>query len=214
MRMGGRRLGFTLPELMISVLIVGLIATAASVDLRASQYHDELRTATRVLAADLRSLQSQALTGRNVAVCNDAGGVSVICEANTALCAAGSACAMAPPGALGLTLNVGSSTYLLFADVDAAKSGGTLSDVTEILETHNFALLGSPRVVIHALRIPASVGSATVAFSRQNGVTGINGCFAPACSSPSVVRIELQHSKTGDISTIEVDAVTGRVSAP
>ena len=208
------RSGFTLPELMISVLIVGLIATAASVDLRASQYNDELRTATRVLAADLRSLQSQALTGRNVAMCNDAGGFLVLCETSTALCAAGSACTMAPPSALGLTLGVGSSTYAFFADVDPAKSGGTLSDATEMLTTRDFALLGSPRVVIHGLRIPASVGTASVAFSRQNGTMGLSGCFAPSCTAPSLLIIELRHSKTGTINTIEVDAVTGRISAP
>lgn len=54
-------LGFTLIELIISISILTLISTAAVFSLRSTRQTEELATAARLLASDVRNVQARVL---------------------------------------------------------------------------------------------------------------------------------------------------------
>lgn len=207
-------------ELMISIVILVLISTATLFSLRSTRERDELNTAARLLASDIRNVQQRALTGRNVLSCDGPTGVKRVCGADAiveASCAG--PCAPSTPPRVGVSLAAGSETYDLFADVGGAdwrKTGDT-----EVFIRRNLNPIGGSKVEIlrlayEGLDLPP-VPKADIAVGRQSGAMRIDACGdpgLPACAptEPKGLVIELQHRTTGDTAVIEVNAVTGRVS--
>ena len=198
---------------MVSIVILGLISTAAIIDLGTTRQKDQLDTAVRLVAADLRSLQDRALTGQNILSCPQ-GSSSVVCELDRSSCDDPANCTEHPPSAVGFHAMKGttSTRYDLFADVDPAKADGK-EDPTEIFLTRDLAQNGAPNVVISDLVASAgSVPSVDVAFQRQNGEMGINGCFEPACTSSVTLRILLRQVQSNEVREVDLNSITGRIS--
>jgi len=58
------RNGFTLTELLVVILIVGMLATIVIIDFRRGKMRDDLRYSAQQLAASLQEAQNLAMTGR------------------------------------------------------------------------------------------------------------------------------------------------------
>lgn len=201
--------GFSFAEAMTSVAIIGIIATITVFDLRTSQRNDELNNGIRVVASDLRSLQSRALSATNFKSCTAVSdGKKIVCESSTTGCVAGT-CVQAPPSSVGARFTAGSSTYDLFAEVELSKYDARETDATEVFMQRKLALSGAPNVTIFAL---SDTNPSDVVFFRQNGNMQINACNPWVCPSPQNLTVTLKHSITGKTKTVYMDTGTGRIS--
>jgi hypothetical protein len=202
---------------MVSVFILGLISTAAIMDLTVTRRKDQLDTAVRLVASDLRSLQDRALNGQNVLSCIKSGSVPplwLVCETDISSCQPGS-CGEHPPSAVGFHAIKGatSTRYDLFADVDATKADWKETDATEVFLTRDLAQNGAPNVAIDDLITSGSLSSVDVAFQRQNGDMGINGCFSLSTPcTPVTLRILLRQTQSNEVREVDLNSITGRVS--
>lgn len=204
--------GFSLPELLVSIAIVTLISTIAVVNLYSSQRKEELVTAQRVLAADIRAIQSRALSAQNVKTCVSAG-KNITCETSTALCDIPANCQPAPPYANGMFFHAGSAAYPFFADVDVTgKDGMDTSGANEEYFTRSFSAVNAPNVQITSLVAAGlSVPDVNVSFDRQNGKMSIFPCTL-VCAPVTTLTITMTQTQSGDTKTISLNAITGRVS--
>ncbi|MBU0540462.1 type II secretion system GspH family protein [Patescibacteria group bacterium] len=208
--------GFTLIELMISISILTLISTATVFSLRSTRQSEELATAARLLASDVRNIQARALAANNVKICDIAGGKRV-CEAeNPSTTDCVGVCAPEPASRYGITFDKDSGSYALFVDLN--QSDWRLSSEDEIVLRRNLNPLGGDKVTITELMIDTgSLTEASMAVSRQNGIMRIEACGEsglPACSpvEPKILNITLQHQQSGKTAVVEINSQSGRVS--
>ncbi|MBI4139158.1 type II secretion system protein [Candidatus Uhrbacteria bacterium] len=211
-----KRSGFTLVELLISISILTLISAATVFSLRGTRQNEELHTAARLLAGDVRNVQARALAARNVLTCDTVGGTRVCEQENPSAEACISPCVQEPPPKFGLSIAAGASAYELFADVDVSEWRRT-SD-REILLQRILNPFGSDTIRVDAISTElGATASGEIAVERQNGQMRINACGEPgqpACapSEPQSMTIRLRHQDTGKTADVEVNAITGRVS--
>lgn len=202
---------FTVIELLIGISIVVLLATITVFELRTSKRSDELKTATRQFAADLRAAQSNALAAKSVKACETAASDLAVCEFDTASCGV-NPCEDRIPAAYGVFVTTGTSTYSIFTDINPVS--GTdfrYTDSGEVYESHNLLLLGSQDVVIEQIfSSSTAVASASVSFMRQNGKVRINNSATPP--EPAIIRFILKHTITNKTAEVQVNSVTGRIS--
>ncbi|MBI5655152.1 type II secretion system protein [Candidatus Uhrbacteria bacterium] len=201
--------GFTFTEAMISVAILGIIATAAGYSLRTSQYRDQLRSAGRVVAADLRSLQARAIAGSNIKFCTIAG-QKAVCENSSAACT--DACTAVAPAGVGMRLNKNATAYDLFAKYDPNTTDWRESNAGEIFMTRDLVRSGALNVTISNLQGMVMFNTVDVAFQRQNGNMLIDVCPV-GCTNQNFMNITLTHSKlpTQPL-TVSMNKLTGRIS--
>ncbi|MBE7525580.1 hypothetical protein HS096_04320 [candidate division WWE3 bacterium] len=215
--------GFTLAELMVSIAILIIISLAVAGDITRTRFQEELNSSARLLLGTLRDTQAQALAVKGVKTCLEDGGTRRVCETGTAGCAAGTCPDITAPYAVGVTLNVSATGVSVFADVDAAfNDRRELANTRELVRADAFLTgnTGSRYVTVNALRSgPVNFSSATVTFERQNGRMRINACDdppgAPSCAGspePTTLEIDLIHSRTNQIKTIRLNAITGKIS--
>jgi type II secretory pathway pseudopilin PulG len=197
-------------ELLVSILILGLISVATVTNLRSSQQADQLATAARIVAADLRAEQDAALTAQSIKTCTNGVSAKIVCEGGTSSCVG--ACTSLPPFGTGLHFMKASSTYDVFADVDQTKNDWKETDASEIVQTRSLSLVGAPNVIVSDLITSSTQSSIDVAFQRQNGTMGIAGCFIGSCVSPVTLRIILKHTVSNQTAEVDLNSVTGRVS--
>ena len=203
------RAGFSLIEMMASIVILGIISVATISTLRVSQQKDELNNAVRIVAGDLRSLQSRALSTDNVKSCVS-GGKQIVCETNASACGA-SPCVPIPPAGFGMAVVAGTSAYDLFAEVEPTTLDWKKTNANEVFLTRDFAKSGGTNVVISSLT--GGYPSTNVSFQRQNGSMVIDGCDVSAgCAVTTTMNIVLRHTALGDTKTIQLNAYTGRIS--
>lgn len=199
---------------MVSIAILGILSVVVVMDLNSGKRREELVAGSRVLAADLRSLQTRALTAQNVKTCQVAL-KNIVCEDSAVAATCGTPCAPAPPYGVGMHVLAGGTAYTLFADVDStANDWMETPGANETFFSRSLGLAGATNVTILDITAPGPVvvPQAHIAFERQNGRMHINPCAAgPACEVPSL-SIRLRHDKTGDIKTVTMNAATGRVS--
>lgn len=189
----------------MSVAVLAIISTISVYSLNTSRSKEEIRTAQRVLAADLRSLQARALNAQNILFCTTSTGKKMVCEADTALCA--DACTQVPPAGVGAYLTEGATTYLFYAKYDPATTNWKWAGNSETFLVRDLAKSGASNVEISGF----SVGTtAHIAFQRQNGGMKINAC-PTTCTNDSTLTISLRHVKTGDVKTVTVYTLTGRI---
>ncbi len=202
---------FTVIELLIGISIVVLLATITVFELRTSKRSDELKTATRQFAADLRLAQSWALAAKSVEACETASSDLAVCEFGTAVCG-GNPCEDKIPSAFGVYAAAGTSTYTIFVDINPM-TGTDLryTDSGEVYQKHNLLLLGSEDVILEQIYSSStSVTSASVSFMRQNGKVRIHNSTTPP--EPAIIRFILKHIVTSQTAEIQVNSVTGRIS--
>jgi type II secretory pathway pseudopilin PulG len=205
-----RQKGFSYGEALVSIAILGLIAVAATYSLRTGRMRDELNTAKRVLAGDLRSLQSRALSAQNLMWCADVLGQMVICEDSTAACVVPASCAAAAPAGVGMRLATDQTSYEFFGKYDPNTSDWRKSGAHEVFLTRDLLKSGAQNVKITALQGSAAFEQIDVAFQRQNGDMRINAC--PACSEQTALTITLTHQLSGKTATVSLNAYTGKIS--
>jgi len=208
------RRGFTFVEAMVSIAVLGIIATISTYSLSASSRTDQLNTAARVLAADLRSVQSQALTAANIKTCPDPTGIPVVCEASDLVCPILAQCLPSPPPAIGIHLVSGQRSYAFFADVRPATNDWVYTTSSEEYLTRSLDKAGALDVIISA--VSSTTGSASpsdVVFERQNGSMVLNGCrISQGCNIVTSLIITLKHTRSLATKTVSVNAYTGRIS--
>ncbi len=203
-----KRDGFTLIEVMVSVTIMGIIATIAFFSLTTSQRTDQLNTAARVVEADLRSAQSRALTAENIKTCTDNIGLKKSCEISTVGCT--DACVPAPPAGIGIRFVPGKDRYTTFAEVEPSTNDWRYSGTREDVFTRVLAAAGAPNVIVSAV---SGSSTADIAFKRQNGSMVIDGCdLSQGTCTPVSLTITLKHTKLNVTRTVSVNAITGRIS--
>ena len=199
---------------MLSITILGLLSVIVVLDLNAGKRREELQAGVRVLAADLRSLQTRALTAQNIKTCFVML-KNIVCELSASACSSGAtSCTPIPPYGVGLHLTKGGMMYTLFADVDSSRNDWQeTAGANEVFFTRNLAFSGASNVTISDLFSPVPVSSPEVhvAFERQNGNMHINPCSGTPCEA-AVLTIRLRHSKSGDTKDVTITKATGRIS--
>ena len=205
--------GFSLMEMLISISIVALLALTSVFLLKSSQENDELNTAARQLAGDIRSMQSRALASQNVKTCTNASSETQLCEDSIAGCAG--ACTAANSYGFGIHIYSASSTYVAYADITPAAPDYKYTKNTEKLFSRTLAILGSATVYVKSITSTDSLGvqttqtGADIDFTRQTGkmrLVGLGG------SEPVLLIILLEHKTSKRQVTVEINRVTGRVS--
>ena len=210
-----KRPGFSMVEALISISILGLIAVMSIVNFSSSQRTEELNTAARVFAADLRSAQSRALSGGNVRMCPAipaAGSSLAACEDGASNCANPVECQLQAPEGIGLRVVAGQSEYDQYIVLGAESGEWRMTHAAMAFTRRDLARNGAPRVSVSAIDAGgAPRASADIAFGRQNGAMHVDECAACA-PPPNVVTVTLQHSQTGRTKTVILNRLTGRVS--
>ncbi len=205
--------GFTLSEVMISIAIVGIISVAAFYSLRQGRMNDELNTAVRVVASDLRNVQSRALTAQNVKFCEDTStptAKNIVCENSTALCQTPVVCTAVPPAGVGVHLTKAGSGYDFYAKYDPGTTDWREVDPGEVFFTRSLATAGASNVKISKLGT-ADMSALDVAFQRQNGNMLIDACPA-GCTNLTTITITLQHKVSLKTASVSLNTITGRIS--
>lgn len=211
--------GFTFIELIVSVTILMLISTATVFSLRTTKENEELRTAARLLAGDIRSIQARALAARTVLQCPIAGGRTRICENdNPSELPCTGACSASSPPRFGIALDAGFGAYSTYADVDPLD--GVYTNLEERLAYRELQPLAASTVLVQELRTENGPEDASfIVASRQSGAMRIDPCgdpgfFACLVTEPRTLSIVLRHARSGKELTVDVNAITGRVSVP
>lgn len=194
---------------MISVAILGIIATAASFSLRTSQYRDQLRTAARVVASDLRSLQARALAASNIKFCHDILGRNIVCENSEGSCM--DTCTAIAPAGVGIRLTKDGTAYDLFAKRDPSTTDWRESYAEEKFLTRDLAASGAQNVTVSSLQAMVPFTIVDVAFQRQNGGMLIDACPV-GCTNQNFLNITLRHGLTGLTIVVSMNKTTGRIS--
>ena len=214
-----RRKGFTLVELMVSIAILLLISTATVFSLGDTRSNDELATAARLVAGDIRNVQARALAATNIRTCTTGSGLAKVCEVeNTSAIACADACTPLPPPRVGIRFDRGASNYIIFADVNV--EDWRLTNDQETVLVRDLNPLGNGGVTIRSIATNVTTSAyANLAVGRQSGTMRIEACGGsglPACApiEPQTLTITLHHGKTGKDVTVDVNALTGRVSLP
>ncbi len=204
-------------ELMVSITILMLISAATVFGLRGAREREELQTAARLLAGDIRSVETRALAGSNVKVCAVSAATVKVCEAeNPSLEACVSDCAPTSPPIFGVRFSAQDSRYTLFADTES--EDWRLTSARESIAPRTLNTLGSNRVVIDDITTESGqIAAVDIGIERQNGRVRINACGEvglPDCAptEPRTASILLRHLGTDQTVTIKVNAVSGRVT--
>lgn len=212
-----RHNGFTLVELMVSISILLLISTVTVFSLGDTRNTDELMTAARLLTGDIRNVEARAFAATNIRTCDTASGRPRICETeNPSIVACTSDCVPLPPPRVGVHVERGSSGYTIFADV--SEEDWRLTNDEEIVLRRDLNPLGGGNVTIRAITTSVTTqNAADIAVGRQNGTVRIDACGdvgLPVCAptEPQTVSITLIHTKSNRMVTVDVNALTGRVS--
>jgi type II secretory pathway pseudopilin PulG len=202
-------------EALVSISILGLIAVMSIVNFNSSQRTEELNTAARVLAADLRSAQSRALSGGNVRMCPAIGAAVVpvaACESGTSACADPGECASKAPEGVGVRIARGQAGYDTYVVVGAEAGEWGMRAPETVFFRRELERSGAPRVTVSSVFGDAvDLASADVAFGRQNGAMHVNECAACA-PPPNVVTVTVRHALTGKTKAVVLNRLTGRVS--
>ncbi len=202
--------GFSVAEMLASLAIVVILALATIFELNSYQKGEELRTAARQLAGDIRSVQSSAFSARNIKAC-PLGAGKAICEESEAMCAPGT-CVLTIPQSYGISFNLNSSNYEMFADLNPIVADYKLTDQNELLARRFISALGGQNVIVDSILVNNVPGStrADITFLRQSGDVAF--VTAPVAPGATVITIKLRHLTTGATQSIEINKATGRIS--
>jgi len=204
--------GFTLIEAMVSVSILGLLALMVTVNLGESRRTEELNSAARVIAADIRSVQSRALSVKNIKFCQDLADKWISCELSLTACKGGSVCTSSPPDGVGIHFTELSNTYQMYGTLNGTGSDFIMEKPEQAFQVRNLETTGAANVIVS--RISSKIiatNSADVFFLRQNGSMRLNACLTCG-AEPGTLLIAVQHTQSNKIKTIVLNGLTGRIS--
>ena len=132
--------GFTIAEMLIALAIVVLLSLISVFELSTSNQGEELRAAAGQLESDIRSAQSRALEAQSVKAC-PIGAEQAICENSDPGCAANT-CKDTTPNGFGVYVAAGSSSYIIFADVNPAALDYKYTNAKELFQNRD-VLIGT-----------------------------------------------------------------------
>ncbi len=215
-----KKSGFTLVEMLVSIAIIGLLAVIVVVNLNSGKHIEQLSNAARQLTADIRGMQSRALSAGDIKACLDASAVLIVCENSTADCADPAQCSGMVPGYYGLMVTTTATGYSMFVEYPITGLENQYMDSPdEQLVRRRLLQLGSSDVEISQVELWSSttgwvtpnptVGS--VVFRRQNGQAKIFDA-AGTGAVMALLKITLHHKISNDTLVVEVNGETGRVS--
>lgn len=203
--------GFTFVEAMVSIAIVGIISVAAYYNLRTTRMNDELRTASRVVAADLRATQARALHGSNVKWCLNTSGAWMVCEDSNAACNIPADCSAYPSGGYGVHFTKDSNVYRIYGILNNNTSDWRMStDMKDLVMTRDLAKSGGLNVTVSDIQGAVPFTEADVAFMRQTGQMRINSCGT--CAEQAFVNVTLKHALSLKTIVVSMNYYTGRIS--
>jgi len=204
---------FTLPEMLVSVAVMGILAVTVMSNLNSGKQTEELRTAANQLVADIRSMQARALAAGEVKACPKADGKMAICENSTTMCLLPANCIGHVPSSFGIHASTTNTGYVLFAEEEPSKADYKYSGQDETLIARTLLQGSSQDVVIQniysdkpAVGFAVSVGD--ISFTRQNGVTRM----FDGTTEPDVITIRLKQKQSNVTKDVVINRITGRVS--
>lgn len=187
--------GFTLPELLVSIAIIGILTGLVLANFRQGAFNDSLRLTAEDLASSIRQMQTDALTGYTPV----SGSVA--------------------DGGYGIRLTTNGTTYLTFADRnDGTNPPNRLFQDPDATGDPNDLLI---RDGTHAFQRDVVIQGMTVMGVPTCPSGGlIDIVFAPpratsyfcGIEATSVATITLRHEQTNSTRTVHVNGVTGQVS--
>ena len=208
--------GFTLIEMLVSIAIIAIMTTIVIQNLGTAQQGQQLITAARVIAGDIRSQQASALTAQNIPTCSN-GSKNITCALSVISCVPVGSCKPFPPYAVGLAFKSGvaQTRYALFADVDSSSRDYLDTGAGEEYLMHDLAGAGAPNVVVSSFTLTPTVTptptEVDVAFDRQSGQAHIT-CPGAGCVGTTLLTINLKQTQSGATSAVDFNPLTGRAS--
>lgn len=221
------RAGFTIIELLVSISILAIISIFVASDINRSKYQEELFGSARLLAGTLEDLRAKALAATGVQTCAGPASAIYVCEVDTASCT-GACGTLIPPSALGAVITAGATGTEQFAEPDPVTNPPTNYNHAEDGNGHErmgfvpflTSRAGTNDVTVNGPIVTntGNLFSITVTFDRQSGAMRINACGTPAgappCSSsePTTAVIPIKHAKSGQIRSVTLNTITGKIS--
>ncbi len=208
--------GFSIAEMLIALAIVVLLSLISVFELRATNQNEELRAAAGQMASDIRGVQSRALEGQSTRTCL-LGTEQAVCENKDPGCLPAQPCKDYIPAGYGIFFGSGSSSYVLFADVNSGAQDFKYTSSKEYFLERNLLEGTSGKVVIDGITSYRSSGNtsqpwANAAFVRQGGNAHIIDPVTGVQPEPFLLRIRIRHQVSGKTLEVELNPVTGRVS--
>lgn len=212
--------GFTLAEMLVSVAVIGILAVIMVVNLNSGKRTEQLSGAARQLAADIRGMQSRALSAGDIKACLNASADLIVCENSTADCADPAQCLGMVPDHYGLMVTTTAAGYSMFVEYSLSGLVNQHMDYPdEQLARKRLLPIGSQDIEISQIELwSGSTGwvnpdptTGSVVFSRQSGQAKIFDAAATGAVM-GILKITLRHKISNETLVIEVNRATGRVS--
>lgn len=186
------------------------------VNLNSGKRTEQLSGAARQLVADIRGMQSRALSAGDIKTCLTGAGVMAVCENGTSLCVDPATCAGRVPSAYGISVITTSPAdeYILFAEVESSTFDYAYTDEHEKVMAKRIIPIGTQDVEIQAIltgkQVPlVSQPYGHISFQRQSGITRM---VDDTGLEPDIMVIRLRHNISNNTLDIEINRITGRVS--
>jgi prepilin-type N-terminal cleavage/methylation domain-containing protein len=198
----GRRSGFTLIEMLVSMGIFAIITGLVIANFRGGKQGDELRIAAQLIGSEVRRTQTMAVGAEVVPWCVGGSNAGAVCLSGDSQCPGGE-CIRDVPRGYGLRLSSSgpdTAKVIGFADIN----GDGVFQPEEETRRDNIAL--SPSITVSSLS-PSSSGSLDIVFTPPRPTVSFNGNAADPLATVTVT-----HSATSQTRTVTINKVSGQVS--
>jgi len=195
------RRGFTLVELLVSISIIGVMTGMMLANFRGGQQSAEIRLASDLLVAQLRSVQTSSYAGRLASVCSGGSNDLAVCEPGKVppVSCPGGVCQRRVPTGYGVHFDAGaSSSYVLFYDTD----GDRRYDLGEWISDQPFVSTGTVHLSDTSVGLPLDL-----VYEPPYGRLFING----SDTGPTAVALTLSHRYGSLTRHVNVYRLSGKI---
>lgn len=199
-----KRAAFTIPELLVSMAIIGVMTGMMLANFRDGQKTAEVRFAAEILSQQLRDTQTSALSGRLIGVCGGGTDSGVVCDSGKnppVVCGGGGSCGRIIPNGYGLRFTEGSKTYMVYFDTN--NDGGY--DVGEELNNPSYVSTDTVLLVSSSIPLPFDV-----VFKPPNGKISFVSDTGVELAAETV-ELRLKHATSAIERAVSIFRVAGRI---
>lgn len=193
--------GFTIPELLVSMAIIGVMTGMMLANFRGGQQAAEARFSAEIITNQLHDIQTSALTGRLIAVCTGGGANDgAVCESSKpvpVVCGAPGTCQRRVPSGYGIRFIAGEKNYLVFYDTD---NDGRY-DEGEEFSTPPYVSTGTVLLDSADIGLPVDV-----VFKPPSGKMLFNGL-----ETPDAIELTLRHATGNQIRHVKLLRISGKI---